>query len=402
MDRLPLTLRLAWRNVWRNPRRTLLTSTSIGLGLAALLLTLGLVNGMRDRLVQTVTDAWLGDAQIHAPGYREAPDVEIWLPDADEVLARAQAHPGVQAASARVLASGMVAIGARSAPVQVAGVRFADERRVTRWDGQITGAWPAAPRAVLLGADLAETLEVEPGGPLVLTVADLQTGDLQSTRLQVSGLLRVGDPGIDRGMVVVDLDALRESLGVDGAHEIALRLAPGADLDMVVADLAAPGLDVAGWPTLAPMLEQMRQLQGIMLGVMVAIVAVILGLGILNTLTMSLVDRLREFGVMRALGTTPKRLAGLILTEAFCLSVVGLALGAAVVAPLHLHLASAGLNLTGVEVVGVTLHQALRPRLDAGVVVTTALGVALLTVLVAGITAVRAARIEPIEALRRS
>ncbi len=392
--------RLAWRNVWRNPRRTLITCAAIALGMLAMLLMQGLVRGMGARLVETLTDSWLADGHIMAEGYRAAPDVEIRIPDGDALLARVRATPGVRAASGRALGPGMVAIGDRSAAVQVVGVDFEAERGVTTWeDGLVAGAWPTDDRDVLVGHDLADELDLEVGGPLVLTAAHVVTGELDSVRLRVAGLLRVGDPRLDRAAAIVPLARARAVLGLgDGLHAVAVRV----DDPAVLESLGGPGLEVAPWRTLAPVVEQMENLQGVSFGMMLGIVGVILALGILNTLTMALIDRLPEFGILRALGTRPGRLVQMILFEALHLGLVGVALGLLLTAPIYAWAATSGIPMPGVEMGGVEFTHPLRADLEWGEVLGLAASMVALTVAVAGITAARAARVRPVDALRRS
>ncbi len=374
-DALATAWKLAWRNIWRNPRRTLITCAAVALGLMAILVMTGLVRGMNDRLVESLTEGWLADGQIMAPGYRDAPDVETRLVDGAALLAEVRATAGVKAASGRVLGPGMVAIGDRSQPVQLVGVDFAAERTVTSWpDRLVAGAWPEGPRDALVGRDLADEMELEVGGPLVLTAAHVDTGDLDSVRLRVAGIVKVGDP----------LSAL------------------GGYGPAVLGGRVAPERDVADWRSLAPVVQQMSELQAISFGTLLGIVGLILALGILNTLTMALVDRLQEFGVLRALGTRPRRLALMILIEAFDLGVVGVALGLALTAPVYLWASTSGIPMPGVEVGGVEFTHPLHARLMWGEVVGLGAALIALTVAVAGITAWRVTRVQPVEALRRA
>ena len=399
MDTLRATWRMAWRNLWRNRRRTLLTGSAIGVGLMALLLMTGLTEGLNRRLLETVTNSWAADGQIHAAGYRAAPDVEIYLSDGDALLARVREVTGVRAASGRVLASAVVAMGDRSAAVQMVGVDFAAERQVTTWSERlIAGRWPAAPDEVLIGHALLETLELEIDGPLILTTAELQTGDPKSARLKVVGTIRVGDPNLDERSAIISLDTARGLLAMGaGLHQVALRVERPAVLEA----LAGPGLDVAGWAELVPAIDQLLKMQGFSMGLMLLIVGAILGLGILNTLTMALVDRMREFGILRALGTRPGRLRLMIGLEAFNLGLVGAGLGLLLTAPLYLWLSRAGVPMAGVEYGGVAFSDNILLELRLGPALVNAGGVIGITVLAAGWTAWKAGRIQPVEALRR-
>jgi putative ABC transport system permease protein len=218
-------------------------------------------------------------------------------------------------------------------------------------------------------------------------------------RLRVAGIVKVGDPLLDRSAAIVRLDAAQRLLALgDALHVIALRV----DGPAVLGRREAPERDVADWRSLAPVVQQMSELQAISFGTLLGIVGLILALGILNTLTMALVDRLQEFGVLRALGTRPRRLALMILIEAFDLGVVGVALGLALTAPVYLWASTSGIPMPGVEVGGVEFTHPLHARLMWGEVVGLGAALIALTVAVAGITAWRVTRVQPVEALRRA
>lgn len=397
-DAVLVTLRLAWRNIWRNARRTLITGAAIAIGFALLLVAMSFNRGWQVQLADILTESWIGDAQIHAPGYRDDPDVQTVLRDLPGLVEQVRAVPGVRAASPRLLASAVVAIGDRSSGVRMVGVDFEHERQVTVWRLS-AGRFPEAPNEALVGYALAETLELDLDAPLVLSTAHAETGDLDSAKLKVVGFMATGDAQLDRAGAVVGLPLAQRVLALpDAAHQIALRVDGPAALTAISA--GAPTLDVADWRTLAPLVEKMADLSGLQTGVLVGIIGLILGLGILNTLTMSLVERMREFGVLRALGTTPGRLGALILAEAACLGVVGVALGWVLLLPTHGYLSTTGLSFEGMEFAGVSMSREIRTIMDPGEAVLTTLGVVVVTVLVAGITAWKAGRIRPVDALR--
>ncbi|MBU0554089.1 ABC transporter permease [Myxococcota bacterium] len=393
----PMTLKLAWRNVWRNPRRTLITASAIGLGFFMVFILIGFTEGTQRRLEATVTDAWLASGQVHLKGYREAPDVDLLIPDLAATLKVIRATPGVEAASPRVLASGMISMGARSSAVALIGVDFSAERAVTRWGESFSGGdWPQGDGGVMIGEALAARMELEVGGPLNVSMADLKTGEATSIKLKISGLLVTGDPLLDRSAAILSRAALSQGLGIkDAAHQIALRAAPST-----FSALKIEGLDVADWRALSPMLEKMSELQAFSMLITLGVVLFILGLGILNTLTMALVERFKEFGILKAIGTTPARLGGLILAEASVLSLVGVTLGLALALPVHWLLSTKGLPMPGTEYGGVIIHRPIYTIITPAPVLYLALGVTLLTLIVAGIIAARAALIRPVEALR--
>lgn len=399
------TLSLAWRNIWRQPRRTLMTASAVALGLAGMLLWLGLMEGMNVHLQEAATQGWIGDAQIHAAGFRQAQDLDLLLTD-PTIMERLEASPVVSAAAPRLFADALVAIGDRSSAVRAVGADLQREAGVTGWKERLSsGAWPSEPEHALIGIKLAQRLEVGPGDRLVLTLSRPATGEMDSRLLRVSGVLATQNGLIDSRAVILALPTLRQAMAQPtGLHQIALRITahgePKERLNAALQSLQAPGLDVAGWHSLNPAIASMIELQTTYLIGTTFIVFAIIGLGILNTLSMSVLERTREFGVLGALGTPPRRIFGLIVVEATCLGVVGA--GAGLVAGLLLNwpLARYGITLRAMEFGGIrldsVLHNDLSPQGAAAMTATFVI----LTTMTSLWTAVRAARIQPVEALR--
>lgn len=402
-----LILKMAWRNLWRNTRRTIITAGAIGLGLALMIFSWMWMLGMDDHLVQTVTLSGYGDAQVHAEGFRRTRDAELVIPAGQKVLAKAETTSGIISAAPRAYAVGLAAIGDRSASVEVIGVDPAREQRVTNWQTRLAaGRYPAKPNEALIGVDLADDLEVEAGSKLVITVADIHTGDMAARLLKIVGLVATSNPAIDKHSVVIPLASLQKSMGLgDEFHELALRVTgpvtDQAHIEAVIAPLKAPGLEVAPWQVLASVVASMMDLQGVYMALSLVIIFTIVAFGIVNTMSMSLLERFREFGIMRAVGASPVRLAGLILAEAASLGVVGCAMGLAVGYAVHLVISRTGIPLGQMEALGVTFKTPIYTVFDPVGIGLMTLTFLILTPLVALFPAVRAARVDVIRALRR-
>lgn len=405
-------IRMAWRNLWRNTRRTIITALAIGLGLASMILALGWMNGMTGHMVQTITLSGYGDAQIHAPGWRKTRAVEKVLDQGAAVMARSAANPVVAAAAPRLYGIGLLAIGDRSANIEVIGIDTALEPEVTNWHERLTaGRYPQADNEAIIGRHLAEKMEVGVGSRLVLTVADALTGDMNSLLIKVCGLAVTSNPVVDRGAAVLPIATVRRMLGLEGVggagggiHELALSLRAESkmpkDLAPIVAGLAAPGIEVAPWSELSPAVAGILELQGFYMVLSLVIIFAIIAFGIVNTMSMALLERFREFGILRAVGTTPGRLAWLILMEAASLGVVGCAIGLIVGLGINLVLSHTGIELGQMEAMGVTFEDPIYTVLKPLGVIMVTLMFMILTPLVAVWPAVRAAKVEPVRALR--
>jgi len=400
------TLLLAWRNIWRNTRRTLITALAIGLGLGTMLFSLAWMAGMNRHLVETLTASRLGQAQVHAPGFRETRQEELTIPEGGKVLELARSVPRIAGAAPRLFAIGLAAMGDRSANVELIGVDLGQEPKVTNWQERlVAGAYPADHNQVLIGTGLARRMELETGSKLVLTVARVGTGDLEAVLARVAGVIYTGNPSLDERSVIAPLGLVQEIIGLPGAfHEIALRFQVDgldrAELSSLLAPLEGLGLDVRAWPALVPVVASMLDLQGLYLAISVVLIFGLVAFGIVNTMSMSLLERFKEFGVLRAIGTSPLRLAGLILAEAGSIGVVGCALGLGLGVGISFWLGRRGVVLGGVEALGVSFGNAFHPSLAPGQAAAMVLVFLVLTPLVALGPALRAARVEPVRALR--
>lgn len=397
--------KMAWRNLWRNRRRTLLTASALAFSVVMMSLAMGLMDAMMDKVVRTATLSSIGHAQIHDANYAKTKDETIAIKDAKALLQKVKKADGVKSASARVVSIGLVAIADRSRGVAVIGVNPEDEQQVTVWNKRLKGRYIKGPGEVMLGHKVAKKLDVEPSSRIVLTVTDVHTGEPTTSLMRVVGVLSTGDEQIDSGAVVMSLASAQKMMGLkDSVHEISIiTTAPNSseiEIDQIIAPLRQPGLSVRPWHQVNKMVSQALALQEKWMGVFIVIVFVLIAFGIVNTIAMSLLERTREFGVMRALGTEPRHLFGLILAEAAWLGVVGALPGALFGIGLSAALASRGLNLTSASAYGVSFVEPLYIRPDVPGTFKVALIFTILTTLTALASAIRAARLKPVDALR--
>ena len=405
-----LLLRLAWRNIFRNTRRTVLAGLAIGIGLAALIFTDALIIGMKESMIRTATDTFLGHGQIHLEGFRSTFEVEKVVNNLDGLLSGLRREEGVSSFSVRTQAFGMITSPANVGSIMLYGIEPQFEKDVSKIDEAIMqGRYLDAGdgQGILIGTKLAETLEAGLRDRVVVTVAQAGTGELAQEMFRVAGIFHFNIREMDGGVAFIPLRKSQELLGLgEGVHEIALHfrdigLAGDRSLDFW-SRYSQHGNEALGWKEIMPELDTAVQMTRFSTLMVALILFGVVALGIVNTLFMSLYERMFEFGVLRAVGTRPLRMALLILFEAGALAVlsmiIGIAIGFAVTYSFSLH----GIDYVGIEFGGVTLRELICPVLHFGQFTVLPLYVFLFT-LIAGIyPAVFAARLTPAKAMRRS
>ena len=399
-------VKMAWRNLWRNPKRTAITGSAIAIGLATMIFYLGWMGGMTLHLVHTMTSSQLGYAQIHAVGYEESREPELTIKAPSSLLESPGSRKGVTGAAPRAYGDGLLAIGDRSTNITCIGYVEAREKLVSGWsENIISGNLPHGEREILVGVDLAKKLEVDAGSKVVLTIADIYSGDLNYVLVKVAGVLSTNNPVIDKQAALMPLAPLQRALGIgDGIHEVALSLdVLPTDLEGIKAILMpfnTRELRAKPWQELVPVVANMVELQGIYMGITLVIVFTLIAFGIVNTLSMSLLERMKEFGVLRALGTTPLKLSALVMCEGAWLGIVGALLGLIIGLIAHLIISKTGITMGNAEAMGVTFRSPVYPVLkpfDIAAVTTVFL---ILTPLVSIIVARKAGKVDPIKAMR--
>lgn len=405
MAHLRILMALVLRNLIRHKRRTLLASLAVGVGLAALIFTDGFMLSMEENMIRAATTTFLGDGQIHAAGFRESLDAATYLEDVDALLGRLESDPVVAAAAPRVQAFAMLSSPAHATSALLFGIDPNREPRLSKVDeALVAGEYLATgSRRVLLGRIVAEDLQVEIGDRVVVTLSEADTDELAQAMFRVGGVFEMGVREMDRSVAFVTIERARELLAIGGgAHEVAVSLRPsarGTPAD-VWGRYADGGREALGWAELMPELEAALSMSQVSILFVAIVLLGVVALGIVNTLFMSLHERMFEFGVLRAVGTRPARMALMVLMEAGVLSVVSMVVGSALGVAVCLAVSRNGIDYGGIEYAGVTFQEPLRAILQARQFVVYPLWV-FACCLVAGLyPAIYAARMAPSAAMK--
>ncbi len=405
-----LYIKLAWRNIFRNKRRTVIAGTAIGIGLASLIFTDALVIGMKENMIRSATASFLGEGEIYRVGFQETQDVEKTIVDLGGVVKRLDGEPIVQHYAVRIMAQGMITSPANMSQVGLVGIEPGSERYLSQFDDAlIKGSYFKGdnPRDIVIGDGMAELLEVGIGDRIVVTVAQAGTGELAQEMFRVSGMFHMNVEEMDKGMALIRIEKARDMLHLPGqAHVIALKftnISYGQDKNLPFwKEYSTNGNEAVGWPVLVPQLQAALQLSSFSTYLVGIILFSVVALGIINTLFMSLYERMFEFGVMRAVGTSPLAIGRLIIFEAGALAVLSIILGSILGLIVTYITAQTGIDYSGIEFAGVTFRELLYPVLEVKQFIEYPFWVFVITVVVGLYPAVYAARLRPAEAMRKS
>ncbi len=402
-----MLFKLAWRNIWRNRRRTIISVLALALGVTAIVSMRSIFEVAVIEMARGITTGLIGHAQVHGRGYQDSPEMTNVVPDPMTVEAKLKSAVPGATTERRVVGAGLAGSEDVSAPVAVLGIETekpSARALLTIVQGRALDAERS--REVVIGTGLARELGLAPGGEMVL-VGQAADGSLANDRYTVAGTADAGSSEANQSTVFMRLADAQSFFALnEGVHQIIVRLPAGEeDLSRPVSLLAGAldlsSLEVLPWTSILPELKGALDAKRKNMRLIDLIVFLIVSLGILNTMTMSTFERTREFGVMASLGTRPRRVLGMVLLEALMQGVIGLCAGVAL-AWLILHgigtLDYSGLT-GGADVLGVRLLS-IRLSITAGPVVEAGL-VTFVTMLVGALApAIHAARLRPVEATR--
>ena len=405
-----ILIKLAWRNLFRNKRRTIIASIAIGIGLAALIFADALWVGMEQNMVKTATASFLGDGQIHREGFRDTQAVEMTMNQLNEVIDALSQEAIVQQFTPRTFAFGMITSSANVSAISLVGVQPPTERFLSQIDDAIIeGAYFEGDnnRDIVIGAKLAELLEVTLGNRVVVTVAQSESGDLSQEMFRISGIYHLGGDAMSGGMAFVRLGKAQEMLAIgSGIHEIAIKFTDtryGQDKNLPFWErYSQHGNKALGWTEILPQLQAVFEMSKYSKYIMGVILFGVIVFGIINTLFMSLYERMFEFGVLRAVGTRSFGMARLILFEAGALAIVSIVLGALLGFGLTWIFTRVGIDYTGIEMMGVTIQELIYPVMTIKPFILYPICVFIFTIITGLYPARYAAKIAPATAMRRS
>ena len=405
---------MAWRNLWRNRRRTYITLSAIVFGVFLAVIMMAMQDRNWADMIRLAARLGAGHVTMQHPEYLDTPTLTRTVQGTDTLRRLAEDDPHVIRVVERITGFAMLATARENVGAGFIAVspEQEDDETLSLLEAIVAGEFfgSSTDGGIILGEKLASNLDVELGSKLVYTLTDKE-GEIVSALARVSGIVRTGSPSVDAGICLLPIDALREVVGFapDEAIQIAAFVDDQRASDAAVAALGAEAPDdvsVLAWHELQPDLAVFIAMKVGGAKVMMLVLAVLVAAGIFNTLFVSVMERLREFGIMLAVGFSPGQLFRLIMLESAWLAVIGLAAAAAVTIGPYLYLASTGIDISGMipadqmEVAGVGMSTVMRVGIYGENVALIGIS-ALVAILLSGVyPAWRAGQADPVETIR--
>jgi ABC-type lipoprotein release transport system permease subunit len=405
---MKMLLSISWRNIWRHPARSGVLLMAIVAGLWAGILVSALTNGwIHQRFVNLIQEE-ITHAQIHHPEFRTEREAWMYIENTDDIFSFLDRDERVLSWSARTLTDGMIQSPLTSSGVQIRGVQTGRERATTTFHENLTeGDYLDSDlrNPVLLGERLADKLNVEAGNRIVLTFQDLDN-EITSGSFTITGLFRTASNPYDERNVFVRAEDLQELLaGRAVFHEIAMMLQDEEFSDAVVADISREfeNIEAETWYEISPELRYITDMGGGLIVYIMAVILLALAFGILNTMLMAIFERMRELGMLLAIGMNKLRVFVMIMMESVILTLTGAA-GGLLLAWLTLgYLGEKGIDMTamgGDSMAEFGYDAIVYPIAYTNDYITTIILVVITALLAAVYPALKALRLNPGEVVR--
>jgi putative ABC transport system permease protein len=407
-----IDLKMAWRNIWRNPRRSVLTILAITFAGALLVFMLSWQLGSYDALINAAVGIQTGHLQVQAKNYSEERDIRLVVPEPAAVGALLDATDRVAAYAFRASAFSVVSSKQRTYGVVITGIEPDREARVSTIETLVREGDYLSSSDVdqaLVGRLLATNLKIVPGDELVV-LGQGRDGSVAATVLKVKGIFSSGQDDFDRGFLFMPLDTFQEVYSMRGAvNQVvvmgdSLSDVPGIKAALISGLHRVEGGDrlrVLGWRELMPGLMEAIKMDLISGFIFYLVLIVVVAFSILNTFLMAILERTREFGVMLAIGTRPGRLIRVLLLESSGMTILGIIAGALLGSVVTLYYQTYGFHIPGATEIlkQYGLPERIYPQLS---VLSASIGpgiVLVITFLAALYPALKVRRFKPVEAM---
>lgn len=398
---------MAFRNILRQKRRTILTGLSMMVGFFLAAIFIGWSDGTYNDIIKTFTRNRLGHIQIHEKSYLDRPSLYKTIDKSSNIGEILIHTKGILSWSPRLYSAGLASVGEKSAGVQIIGIDPEKETKTTHFDNKIIEGrnFSGAPsKEVILGKGLAEILKAEVNDEIVI-VSQAADGSIANDLYNIIGISSSGNDISDRLSFYLHLRDAQELLVLEGRiHEIAIALKKLGDVVKINRYLTEkiddPELSVSPWQVFAKTFYDAMKADQAGMWIMLIIIVLIVAVGVLNTVLMSVLERRREYGVLKAVGTKPSQIIRLVLIEVTILAIFSLIIGTGLGFAANSFLSTHGISYGQALTYGGMKFETMYSEVNVRSFTIPAVTVFFCAVLVSLFPAVKAAKTEPAKTMR--
>ncbi len=401
---------VAWRNLWRNSTRSIVSISAIAFSYALFLVTMGISDSSYTKMEDAAADSAGGSVLIHAPGYWDSRMNDIVMTDPNPALAAVKSTAGVEGSARRVLINGLLSTSSGNVATLIQGVDPEEEKLVQNAgqylkEGTFLTGDEEDP--LVLGSGAAHELNVKIGDRVVLTATN-PDGDMERALFHVTGIIHTGSRQLDDIAAYTSIPAAQKSISMAGQLTQIGIVAP-RDARHVVKDRLVGALgdkyEIMTWDEAMPEMVSLIEMDAAFANIYGLVVFLVVVFAVLNTFMMIVMERIREFGLLSAIGLTPKQVAALLVYESLLMALVAMTIGFAVGFGIHSYIHAYGIDLTAiygdVEMGGVVMGDwRLRSEVNVSRWIGATVGVFVLTMSATIYPAYKAAKLTPAQAMR--
>lgn len=405
-----LIFKLAWRNIWRNKRRTIITTLSIVVAVFLAAITRSTQEGQYDNMLENTVGTFTGYIQIHHQGYQDNPTLNNSFEATDSLLNIVRSQDNITSVVPRIESYTLAAGTEQSRPAMVMGIDVEAEKQLSKpTENLLSGEYfqSNSEQAAIIGTELRERLNVQIGDSLVL-IGQGYHGMNATGLYRIKGTVSFPNPEMNRSLVYLPLETAQYLFAANNRlTSLALTISDPQDLSTTVEslkqELPSDKYEVLGWPELMPELQQAIQVDRGSGVIIILILYMIVGFGILGTVLMMIAERSYEFGVMLSVGTPRKTIAKILSLEVLIMSLMGALFGILLSVPVAWYFNIYPIDLSGAMASAAeqyNMSPLLQFSVSPDIFTTQALIVFLITLLFSIIPILKASKLNPVEAMK--
>lgn len=350
---MSLLFRIAFLNLWRRMSRSVLVILMVGMSITGLLLMQGVFEGMINQMIDNSLRSDTGHISIYNKEYRTSKSLDDQIPNPKEVISFIKKQSEVDSFIERVIHEGLVATAKHSQGATIIGTNLEDENYHAHLKNYLTEGeytFGKLNKGALIGAELADKLKVSIGKKIVITVQDVHK-EINSISLKVTGIVRTNNVKIDKSGVIIDEERLKQLSGLDDkATQISLFVSnKDAQIPLVEkinSEFGNTQINAYHWKKIFPMFEQYEGIEVAFYAISYFLIFIVAALGIFGVILVSVLERVREFGIMLAIGSSFSRVRFQIILESMLLGLMGLLSGSIIGGALLYYFATTGIDLS--------------------------------------------------------